>query len=202
MYRSKLVVEKTSDKESTERPVSKVQWALFTIALLSLIMAFMGINYQTISSYISSYLFPKADFKVESWTAPTLLPEDFGHSLSVSPKYFVVTSIALKSKKPYICEPLQFSISFENKGKKSIEQPRIIVYAVDFMYRVWGIWNKTVTKDVLTKGCRIEYHFPLLDQKTVGTWVFLVLLYDDAEGVLVSYEAWEFTVTDVPPEPW
>jgi len=197
-----------SDKESSKPPVSEIERRFFTVAVLSFIVGFAGlivaftVNYPTIYTYFSSYFFPKADFKLESWTTPTFLSIDFRQSLSVSTEYFVVTSIALKSEEPYVGDPLQFSISFENKGKKSIEQPIILFYSVDFMNRVWCIWNKSVTKDELAKGCSIEYHFPPLDQKTVGSWAFFVLLYDDAEGVLVSYEAKAFRVTDVPPEPW
>ena len=191
-----------SDKESSERPVSKVQWALFIIAMLSLIVAFMGVNYQSISSYISSQWFPKADFKLESWATPTILPSDFRESLSASPEYLMVISVNLKSENPYQGNPLYFSISFENKGKKSAEQPRIVVYFVDYIIRAWNIWNESVTNDIITKGCSIEYHFPPLDQKIVGTWSIFVLLYDDAEGVLVSYALRAFVVTDVAPKPW
>lgn len=191
-----------SDKKSTESRIGKIQWALFAVTFLSLIIAFTGVNFQNISSYFSESMFPKADFEVESWTTPTILPSDFRESLSVSPEYFMVTSIRLKSDKPYQGEPMRLRISFDNKGKKSVEQPRIVTYFVDYTSRVWNIWNKSITNDMITKGCRIDYYFPPLDEKIVGTWSIFALLYDDAEGVLVSYVLRAFTVTDVAPIPW
>jgi len=190
-----------SEEKPKEPRVSKVQWVTVIIAVLGLLVAFLGVNFQNISSWYSETMFPKADFIVESWTTPTSLPYDFKLSLSVSPEYFVVTSVSLRSERPYICEPMQFRISFENKGKKSVEQPRVAIYFVDYMYRVWNVWNESVINDVLTKGCSLEYRFPPTDQKTVGVWSLFVLLYDDAQSVLVSYEAKAFSVTDVASKP-
>lgn len=170
--------------------------------MLSLVVAFTGIRFQDISSWFSETMFPKADYTLESVTTPTILSTDFRESLSVSPEYFVVTIVNLKSETPYQGEPMQLSISFDNKGKKSVEQPRILVFFVDYMYRVWSAWNESVTSDVLTRGCSLEYRFPPLDQKIVGDWSIFVLLYDDAENTLVSYVLKQFTVTDIAPLPW
>jgi hypothetical protein len=97
---------------------------------------------------------------------------------------------------------LQFSVSFENKGKKNVEQPRILIYAIDFAHRIWGIWNKSDADQIVTKGCSLEYHFPSEDQKTIGAWAFWVLLYDDSNGQLLSYATTQFATTDVAPVPW
>lgn len=192
-----------SEEEKRELRISKIQWATILVAVLGFLVAFTGANLQNISLYFSETMFPKADYVVESWTTPTILSDGFRESLSVSPEYFVVTSVSLKSERPYYGEPMQFSLAFDNKGKKSVEQPRILVYFVDYMYRVWNIWNKSaITNDFFAKGCSIEYHFPPMDQKTIGAWMVLVLLYDDAESVLVSYAVTEFMVTDVAPIPW
>jgi len=190
-------------KEQEKRPISKIQWGLFIIAMLSLAVTFLGINLKDISSYISGIMFPKADYRIESWTTPPFsLTTGFLESLSTSPEYFVITSVNLKSDRPYYGEPLQFSISFENKGKKSVEQPRVVIFFSDYIYRVWYVWNESITDDVFIRGCSFEYHFPPLDQKTIGAWNLMVLLYDDSEGVLVSYVLRSFTTTDASPKPW
>lgn len=168
--------------------------------MLSLLVAFTGVNYQSVGNYFSGILFPKADFTIVSWTNSTILPYyDFMPSLSVSPAYLVVTSVNLKSDQPYLGDPLQFTISFENKGKKPVEQPRVVIYFVDFEHRVWQTWNRSDASSIVAKGCSIDYYFPSLDQKTVGSWSILVMLYDDANGTLVSYEMKQFGVTDVAP---
>lgn len=191
-----------SEEKLKKTLVGKIQWAAVIIATLSLLVAFMGINFQGISSYISETMFPKADYTLESVTTPTILSTDFRESLSVSPEYFVVTIVNLKSETPYQGEPMQLSISFDDKGKKSVEQPRILVFFADYMYRVWSAWNESVTSDVLTRGCNLEYHFPPLDQKITGDWSIFVLLYDDAENTLVSYALRQLPVTDIAPLPW
>jgi len=172
------------------------------IALLSLIVTIAAMVYPSISLSISSYFFPEADYSINSVTTPTILSNDFRQSLSVSTEYIVVTSVNLKSNTPYQGDPLQLSISYENEGKKSVKQPRVSVYFVDFMFRVWNVWNESLTNDKLTEGFSLEYHFPPLDEKIVGNWIVFVLLYDDVESVLVSYVLKTFTVTDVAPQPW
>jgi hypothetical protein len=190
-----------TSEQSIERRSNRWHIVTVLIAILSLSVAFTGANYQNIATYFSGILFPKADFTVESWTNPTILPYyEFMPSLSVSTEYLVVTSVNLKSEKPYVGEPVQFTISFENKGKKLVEQPRVIIYFVDYMQRVWQIWNKSDVSNIVAKGCSIDYRFPSLDQKIVGSWIFFVLLYDDANMTLVSYETKEFLVTDNAPQ--
>lgn len=172
------------------------------IALLSLIVTIAAMFYPSISLSISSYFISKADYSIDSVTIPTILSNDFRQSLSVSTEYIVVTSVNLKSNTPYQGDPLQLSISYENEGKKSVKQPRVSVYFVDFMFRVWNVWNESLTNDKLTEGFSLEYHFPPLDEKIVGNWIVFVLLYDDVESVLVSYVLKTFAVTDVAPQPW
>lgn len=192
-------------KTSTKRQFSKLQLGVFIVAILSFVVAFTGVNYQNIFSYFSETMFLKPDYTVNCWTTPTDFPNGslyFLRSLSVSSEYLVITSVALKTERPYIGEPLTISLSFENKGKKEVEQPRVVIYLADYLHRVWNVWSKSNATDIWTEGCSLEYHFPSLDQKSVGTWVFYVLLYDDAEDVLTSYEARQFSTTDVPPRPW
>jgi hypothetical protein len=173
------------------------------IAVISLTVTFAGINYQNISSWFSQQMFPTADFTLTSFEVPLALPFNFTLIRNVSSEYYIATSISLKSDTPYLGSPLQFSISFENKGKKTVEQPRILIYATDYMHRIWNIWNESdVNKKIVTKGCNLEYYFPPMDQKAVGAWSFYVLLYDDSNGQLVSYAAKEFMTTDVAPIPW
>jgi hypothetical protein len=174
---------------------------MLILTAVAVIIAFTGMNYQNVASWFSSTLFPKSDYMIESSVNPTVLPFDYRDSLTVSPSYFIVTSVNLKQDTPYQGEAMQISISFENKGKKTVERPRVLVYFVDFLYRIWGVWNKTDANDVLAKGCSLEYHFPPLDQKISGTWVVFVMLYDDAEGVLASYELKTFRVMDTQ-TPW
>lgn len=191
-----------SAQKSTMARTTKIQWALFIVAMLSFLVGFVGINLQTISTYISETMFPKADHSVKSWTTPTILSSEFRKSLSVSPEYFVVMSVNMKTETPYLGEQMQFSISIENKGKNSVEHPRVEIYFVDYMDRVWAIWNRSITDDVLTEGFSFEYSFPSPDEKIVGDWHIFLLLYDDQEPALVSYVLREFTTTDVAPKPW
>lgn len=186
------------EAQPTERRISRAQWGVLIIAIMSLIVAFTGVNFQSIYSYISETMFPKPDYIVESWTSPTQISSHFRESLSPSPEYYVVTSVNLKSDNPYQGDPMQFSISFENKGKKSVKQPKIQLRFADFLDRVWIVWNESVTDEILTEGCSFEYRFPSLDQKVVGDWSVFILLYDDAENLLVSYVLKQFTVTDIP----
>jgi hypothetical protein len=173
------------------------------IAVISLTVTFTGMNYQNISSWFSQQMFPTADFTLTSFEVPLALPFSFTLIRNVSSEYYITTSISLKSNTPYLGSPLQFSISFENKGKKTVEQPRILIYATDYMYRIWSMWNESdVNKKIVTKGCNLEYYFPPVDQKAIGAWSFYVLLYDDSNGQLVSYAAKEFMTTDVAPIPW
>ena len=172
---------------------------------MALVVTFTGTNFQNIVSWWSETWFRPADFTIETLETPERLSNntiDFLLSLSVSQEYFVVTSVSLKSERPYQGEPMQFSISFENRGKRAVEQPRVEIYCVDYMYRVWGVWNNSVANEKMTKGCSFDYNFPSPDQKTVGTWFLLVLLYDNAEDVLASYESKQFTVIDTTPRPW
>lgn len=162
----------------------------------------MGIQFEDILSSVSSALFPKPDYIIKSEDTPWSLPATFRDSLLVSEEYYVFTHVSLKSQQAYQGNPLRVSISFDNKGKNPVEQPRIVVYFTDFMYRVWGVWNHSITNGIFGKKYGLEYHFPPLDQKSVGTWAIFALLYDDAKAVLVSYEFKTFTVTDVAPQPW
>ena len=77
-----------------------------------------------------------------------------------------------------------------------------MIYFADFMYRVWGQFNQSFSAESLTTSHIVEFHFPKLDQKISGSWVAYVLLYDDANSNLVSYNAKEFLVTDSPPIPF
>lgn len=173
------------------------------IAIISLAVTFTGTNYQNIGSWFSQQMFPTADFSITSFEAPLTHYFNFTQIRNVSSEYYVVTSVNLKSDVAYVGGPFQFSISFENKGKKTVEQPRILIYTTDFDHRVWSIWNESDSnKKIVTKGCNLEYYFPSLDQKDIGAWTFYVLLYDDSNGQLVSYAAKEFTTTDVAPIPW
>lgn len=165
-------------------------------------MVTIMVNWQSISSQISPLFFPpKADSVIESLTIPADLPYDFKSSLSVSSEYYIATSANMKDT-PYQGDPLQIRISFQNMGKKAVQQPRITIYVVDYMYRIWGQWNHSITSSILTNGYILDYHFPPLDQKIRGAWSVFVLLYDDANSTLVSYIAKEIMVTDVAPIPF
>lgn len=174
---------------------SKLQRVAVLIAALSLLVAFTGVNLGVILSFFQSVLFPKADYIIASYTTPIDLKPDFRQSLSVSPTYYVSTSINLKTTQPYQGESLTFTIYFENKGKQSVTRPRIVIYFVDFIDRVWGMWNETSVGNVFEKKYNFEYRFPPLDQKITGTWYIVVLLYD--VDTLVSYQMKQFYVTDV-----
>lgn len=187
-----------SEKSTDTR---KLQYVGIAVAILSLLVTFL-VNFETISAPFYPFIFPpKANIVVESAEVPTYLPYDFRSSLTVPLDYYVVASADMKIN-PYQGEPLQVHITFRNIGKKSIQQPRIIVYFSDFMYRAWGECNQSVSNETLTKDFIVEYHFPPLDEKVTGTWIAFILLYDDATPILVSYIAKQFLVTDVAPVPF
>lgn len=170
---------------------------LFTV--IGFIIAFTGTNYQNIGSYFTQTFFPKADFTIDSMSTPTYLPAGLW-SITTAPDYYVVTSVSLRTSTPYIGDTLQFHVSFENKGKKPVEKPRVEIYITDFVNREWGHWNDSDQN--LLNGFNIEYHFPHLDQKATGAWTVFAFLYDDKNGSLVSYHENEFMAVDTPPIPW
>ena len=186
----------------TGRFSTKIQLMTAIIAILSLLIAFFGANSQNISIFLSNVMFPKPDFSIGSVANSSLLPSGFESSLYTSPEYYYVTSISLKTDTPYIGDAFQFGISFQNSGKKTVEQPRIVIHFVDFMRREWCVWNKSDAGGILTNGCNLEYRFPALDQKVIGAWAVFVLLYDDTQSVLVSYETKQFALTDNTPSIW
>jgi hypothetical protein len=184
--------------------LSKIQLATVIIALLSLVVAFTGVKFQDITSYISVSLSPRADYTIRSSATPSYISSDYGQSLLVSTEYIIITNVGLSSDTFYQANPMRFSVSFEDKGKKAVEQPNILILIVDPLYRIWGVWNKSATNDELTHGWSFDYHFPPLDQKIIGTWVIITHLYDDATAspVLISYEFRMFRVTDEAPSSW
>jgi len=56
--------------------------------------------------------------------------------------------------------------------------------------------NQPVKREMLKEGCSLEYRFPPLDQKNVGTWA-IDRSIDDANNAVVSYVIRHFAVTDV-----
>lgn len=182
--------------EATKTNKKKRNWTLL-VAVLSLTVSILVPTYPTISSAISQAMFPRADYSIDSYSKPSTFPQPFDEMLVVSERYYVVTTINLRSETPFIGEPLRFSVFLENKGKTVVQQPRITIYLSDFMHRVWGSWNESVTKEKFGQEMSFEYHFPAPDKKILGTWVIFALVYDDAKGELVSYEIIQFSSSDV-----
>lgn len=189
-----------SGEKKEEYSRSRLQYITITIAVSSLLVTFTGVNYQAIQDFFTSLLFPRSDFVVRSMESPTIYGFNY-QVLDTSPRHYIVTSLTMKSLTVYQGEPLQFSVSFENRGKTTLEKPRIAVYFIDFLHRVWSTWNSSMG-DKFPQGCSIEFHFPSLDKRVTGTWIVLVLLYDDTENMLISYNAKTITVTDRAPAPW
>lgn len=171
-----------------------------TISILALLVTFTGANYQSITSYFSSVFFPKSDYTINSLSSPVGLPFDL-FSLAPSPDYYVSISLQFRTTTQYIGDPFQFSVSFNNMGKRIVDQPNITIYFADMDHREWGVWNKSLTHEEFLKGFSAEYHFPSLDQKSIGAWIVTAVLYDNATGELVSYNASEFLTTDTAPLP-
>lgn len=202
-YVLKTVVEMTTSEKHKGR-FSKIEIATIVIALVGVMLTFSGLKLQDVTTSISASLSPKADYTITSLTSPEYFSSDYGHSLSVSPEYIIITNVGLGSDSVYQGSPMRFSVSFENKGKKAIEQSRVLIFLVDPLYRIWGVWNRSSTNDELTQGWSFDYYFPPLDQKIIGTWVIIAHLYDDKSALplLVSYEFRMFRVTDDAGQPW
>ena len=88
------------------------------------------------------------------------------------------------------------SISFKNKGKTNVEQPRLTLYFVDSLQQVRATWNHSLSAKEFTKGLVLEYGLPPADQKVMGSWNLIALLYDDGNPELISYVVQEFIVTE------
>lgn len=202
-YVVRTVMEMTTSEKHKGR-FTKFQIATIVVALLSAMLTFSGLKLQDVTTFISASLSPKVDFTITSLTTPEYIPSDYGRSLTVSPEYIIVTNVGLGSDTVYQGSAMRFSISFENRGKKAMEQSRVLVLIVDPLYRIWGVWNRSSTSDELTRGWSFDYYFPSLDQKIIGTWVIIAHLYDDTPSLplLVSYEFRMFRVTDDVGQPW
>jgi hypothetical protein len=177
---------------------NKLQWIAVLIAVLSFLVAFTGANFGSIVTYFNSIMGWKPDFVLASGSEPSIFPNNFTESLSVSKEYFVVTSVNIGSGDVNLNEPLKFRVSFENKGKTAVAQPKVTVCFVDFLRQVWLESNLSLNNDYFTKGFNVQYEFPSPDHRIVGTWSVFVMVYDDANGALVSYLAKEFTTVDSP----
>jgi hypothetical protein len=176
----------------------KLETITLVIAILGLAIAFTGVNYQGVTTFISSLLFPKSDYIIISYLEPKY-DLSFLTNLKISPYYYIVPNILLKSNTPYIGNPLQFSVSFENRGKVNVDKPRIEVRITDYLYRTWGQLSINTTKESVQKQINIEYQFPTQDQKILGAWSIYLTLYDNSNNQLISYEAVSFMTTDSPP---
>jgi hypothetical protein len=187
--------------ETSGRHITRGQWITIAISSIAILLTFTGINYQTISSGISRLISPTADFTIESYSTPQTLPQGFLYSLNPASDYYVVTSIHLGTNTPYVGNPFYFSVSFDNKGKKSVLEPSVMVYLVDMFSREWVSWNHSLTNGEFSNGFSLAYNFPTLDQKTTGSWVVITLLYSNATGELVSVNTTQFNATDNAPQP-
>jgi len=189
---------------TTKLQITRGQWITIAISLMAVILTFTGLNYQVISSDISKLVSPPTpDFTFGSYLTPQILPSGFLYLLSPASDYYVATSIHLSTDTPYMGNSFYFSVSFDNKGKKTVQEPYVEIYLLDSYYREWALWNKSITNNQFSSGFSLAYNFPTLDQKTIGTWSVLTLLYDNATKELVSANTTEFNVTDnAPPPAW
>jgi len=187
--------------ETSGRHITRGQWITIAISSIAILLTFTGMNYQTISAGISRLISPTADFKIESYSTPQILPSGFLYSLNPASDYYVVTSIHLGTNTPYVGNPFYFSISFDNKGKKSVLEPYVMIHLVDMFSREWASWNHSLTNGEFSNGFSAAYNFPTLDQKTTGAWSVITLLYSNATGELVSVNTTQFDVTDNAPLP-
>ena len=189
--------------ETSKPEMSRMQWIVtigVLISIISLSVTIIGPN--TITSSFSRLVSPPtADFTIESYSTPQILPFSFLYSLNTSPDYYVTTSIQLSTDYPYVGNSFYISISFDNKGKNSVSEPYVTIYFLDEFSREWGSWNQSLTNGEFSNGISIAYNFPTLDQKSVGAWSVITVLYDNATGQLVSVNTSEFTTTDIAPPP-
>jgi len=142
---------------------------------------------------------PKPDYTLISYLEPSI-DDSFFSNLKVSPNYYIVTKVSLKTDSVYIESPLQFSISFENRGKNQLENPRMEVIIMDYMHRIWSKWSRNETQNILQKQINMNYLFPPPDQKTIGTWYIYVMLYNNVDNQLISYESKLFVTNDIAPQ--
>jgi hypothetical protein len=187
--------------QTSARAITRGQWIAIAISILAVLVAFTQINFQTISSGISRLVSPTADFTIESYSTPQSLPLGFLYSLNPASNYYVTTSIHLGTNTPYVGNSFYLSVSFDNKGKKSVLEPYLVIYFADMFSREWASWNRTLTNGEFSNGFSIAYNFPTLDQKTTGAWSVTTVLYSNATGELVSVNTTEFNVTDIAPPP-
>ena len=170
---------------------------IFIVALLSFIVAFSGLTLENILSYISPLIFPSPpDYKIVSFDAPQTL--DLNLPLSVSPKHYVITHLDFTSQEISPDGTVKLGISFKNKGKTNVEQPRLMLYFVDSLQQVRATWNQSLTAKEFTEGLVLEYSLPPPDQKVMGSWNLIALLHDDGNRELISYVVQEFKVTEIP----
>ena len=168
---------------------------IFIVAVLSFIVAFSGLSLENILSYISPFLFPAPpDYKIASFDVPQTF--DLNLPLSVLPKYFVIIHLGFKSQEISPDGEVRFSIGFENKGKTNVQQPRLILYFVDSLQQVRATWNQSLTEKEFTEGLVLKYSLPSADQKVMGSWKLIALLYDNGNPELISYVVQEFIVTE------
>lgn len=166
----------------------------FVVASLGLIVGFSGLILQ-LTPYISPFFFRKPpDYKIVSFDIPQTL--DLNLPLGVSPKYYVITLVDFESQATYSGGKVKLSINFENKGKTDVQQPRLILYFVDSLQQVRAIWNQSLTTKEFIEGLVLEYILPSADQKVMGSWNLIALLYDYGNRELISYAVQEFIVTE------
>ena len=166
----------------------------FVVASLSLIVGFSGLILQ-VMPYVSPFFFREPpDYRIASFDIPQTL--EFNLPLGVSPEYYLITSVDFKSEATYSGGKVKFSINFENKGKTDVQQPRLILYFVDSLQQVRAIWNRSLTTKEFIEGLVLEYILPSADQKVMGSWNLIALLYDDGNRELISYAVQEFIVTE------
>lgn len=189
--------------EASARAITRGQWIAIAISIMAVLIAFTQINFQTISSSISRLVSPAADFTIESYSTPQSLPLGFLYSLNPASDYYVITSLHLGTSTAYVGSSFYLSVSFDNKGKKSVSEPYVVICFIDPYSREWASWNQSLTNGEFSNGFSVAYNFPTLDKKTVGAWSAIALLYDNATGELVSVNTTGFNVTDnAPPPAW
>ncbi|AYK13964.1 MAG: hypothetical protein ACOX7X_07990 [Methanosarcina flavescens] len=143
-------------------------------------------------------------------TEPEIYPTNL-YLLNTDPIYYVEMEVNNKEIIEY-GEDLKFSITINNKGKKNIENPEYRILICDPLERIRGVYPKINTpinapEDLLTKKDDISsedgdnklnfvFKLPSEDQKLIGDWRIFIYLFDRNSNSLVSYNIYEFKVSE------
>lgn len=141
---------------------------------------------------------------------PEIYPTNL-YSLNTNPIYYVEMQVNTREIIEY-GDDLKFSITTNNKGKKNIESPEYKILICDPLERIRGVYPKINTpintpEDLLTKKDDISsedddnklnfvFKLPTEDQKVMGDWRIFIYLFDKNSNSLVSYNIYEFKVSE------